>query len=213
MKRSWLALTLLLFTTQACAVFSWVDVFVPPGGVLYQDKFSDPTSGWGSLTTNTGQANYDDGTYHIQVSAPNVNLWSHPGLDFTNVRVEADVYSPSGPLQNRMGVVCRLMDDQNFYFFVIGTDGYYAIGKVRNGNLSLLSAAQMQQSAAIHTGAEPNHVRGDCVANLLILYVNGQLVASAVDSDLPHGDVGLLAGTFAQPGANVYFDNFFVYKP
>jgi hypothetical protein len=30
---------------------------------------------------------------------------------------------------------------------------------------------------------------------------------------LKHGDVGLLAGTFAHPGVDVIFDNFVVMKP
>jgi len=30
---------------------------------------------------------------------------------------------------------------------------------------------------------------------------------------LTHGDFGLLAGTFSQPGVDVVFDNFIVTKP
>jgi len=35
----------------------------------------------------------------------------------------------------------------------------------------------------------------------------------AQDADLADGDVGLLAGTFAQPGTDAVFDNFVVIKP
>jgi hypothetical protein len=71
----------------------------------------------------------------------------------------------------------------------------------------------MQKHDAILTGTQINRVRADCIGNLLILYVNGILVGSAVDADFTSGDVGILAGTFDQPGVDVYFDNFVVYKP
>jgi hypothetical protein len=38
-------------------------------------------------------------------------------------------------------------------------------------------------------------------------------VAQAQDPDFPEGDVGLLAGTFTQPGVDVIFDNFVVLQP
>jgi hypothetical protein len=38
-------------------------------------------------------------------------------------------------------------------------------------------------------------------------------VTSVSDADFSTGDVGILAGSFDQPGEDVYFDNFVVYKP
>jgi hypothetical protein len=118
-----------------------------------------------------------------------------------------------GPQENRLGLICRRKDDANFYYFVISADGYYGIGKVEDGKWSLLSGDQMQRHDAIQPGAKINHLRADCIGNLLILYVNNQLVGSAQDVDFTSGDVGLLAGAFDVPGVDVYFDNFVVYKP
>jgi len=38
-------------------------------------------------------------------------------------------------------------------------------------------------------------------------------VASATDSDLPAGDVGVVAGAFSEPGVDVLFDHFVVIQP
>jgi hypothetical protein len=181
--------------------------------VLYRDIFSNPKSGWGELNDSAGTAGYINSAYHIAVNQPNVNLWSHPGIDFATVRVEVSLMAAAGPQENRMGLICRLKDDKNFYFFAISADGYYGIGKMKDGQTSLLTGEQMQKSDAILTGAQINRVRADCVGNLLILYVNDVLVGSAVDDDFKTGDVGILAGTFDQPGVDVYFDNILVYKP
>jgi len=71
----------------------------------------------------------------------------------------------------------------------------------------------MLPSEVIQTGNVPNRVRGDCAGQTLSLYVNNLLVDFVEDGDFTSGDVGLLAGTFALPGADVYFDNFIVFKP
>jgi hypothetical protein len=58
-----------------------------------------------------------------------------------------------------------------------------------------------------------NHLRADCIGDKLTFYINFTEVASAADSDLPNGDVGVLAGAFAEPGVDVLFDNFVVIQP
>jgi hypothetical protein len=111
-----------------------------------------------------------------------------------------------------MGLICRLVDERNFYFFVITSDGYYGIGKTQNGQASLLGMEQLARHEAILIDSV-NRLSAACIAELLIFYVNGELVGSALDSDFPRGDVGLLAGSFEQGGVEVLFDNFVVYKP
>jgi hypothetical protein len=203
----------LISSLAACNTSSITETLVQPGSVLYQDIFSNPKSGWGELATQAGAAEYVNGAYRIVVNQPNVNLWSHPGMDFATIHEEVSLMTPDGPQGNRMGLICRLKDDKNFYFFAISADGFYGIGKMKDGVTSLLTGDQMQKHAAILTGTQINRVRADCIGNLLILYVNGILVGSAVDEDFTSGDVGILAGTFDQPGVDVYFDNFVVYKP
>ncbi len=207
-------LLILLITALACQTTTLTQTFLPGGSLFYQDQFSDPASGWGDLTLEAGAAGYADGAYRIIVNQPNVHIWSHPGLALADVHVEVDVFPAAGPLENRMGVICRLVDDQNFYFFAISADGYYGIGKLKAGQVTILTGGgNMLPSEIIQTGNVPNRVRGDCSGQTLSLYVNNLLVDFIEDSEFTSGDVGLLSGTFSQPGADVYFDNFFVFKP
>ena len=71
----------------------------------------------------------------------------------------------------------------------------------------------MEETGEIIQGNALNHVRADCVGTQLTLYVNGTQVATANDSTLYSGDVGLLAGTFDIPDVNIMFDNFVVSTP
>jgi hypothetical protein len=212
-KPQTLLLCLLLIPALACSTTSMAENLVPSGGVLYQDFFGNPQSGWGELTSPAGTASYSNGAYHILLKQPNVDLWSHPGKDFGNVHEEVSLMTATGPLANRMGLICRLQDDKNFYFFAISADGTFGIGKLKNGQIFLLTGNKMQPHTAILTGNQVNHLRADCVDDKLIMFVNGVMVSSTKDSDFTSGDVGLLAGSFEQPGSDIYFDNFVVFKP
>lgn len=213
MKTLSLLLVFLLIPALACSTTSIAESLVPSGSVLYQDIFSNSQSGWGELNETAGTAGYINGAYHILVNQPNINLWSHPGMSFTNVHEEVSIMPVSGPLENRMALICRLQDDKNYYFFTISADGFYGIGKMKDGQSSLLSSQTMEANDAILTGNQINRIGADCIGNELALYVNGGKISSVLDADFSSGDVGVLAGSFDQPGADVYFDNFVVYKP
>lgn len=181
------------------------------GDVLYQEAFEDNTTGWHRVSNENGIMDYDGGGYRMLVKQPKLNLWSTAEKSFGDVRIEADVIRLNGPEENRMGLMCRYRGG-DYYFFIISNDGYYAIGKFLGGMTLLLGQSEMQPSEVIQKDSM-NHLRADCIGDRLTFYVNFTEIASATDTDLPAGDVGLLAGTFAEPGADVLFDQFVVLQP
>lgn len=218
------ALVALLFASLACSansVLGGSGATKQPSNVLFQDDFSDTSTGWATITDSDGITDYDNGAYRIRVdtigaSGNGMDMWSHPGLNFDgDVRIEVDATKIGGPEVNDMGLLCRYSKTEgnyNFYYFLITSDGYIGIAKMAASNSKLISAEKMTESDAIDkTGT--NHIRGDCIGNKLTLYVNGQQVASATDSDYTGGDVGLIAGTFDTKGTDIHFDNFVVTKP
>jgi hypothetical protein len=194
----------------ACALPSFASV--SSGTVLFKDDFSSSTGGWDRYKSAEGTMDYDGGAYRILVNALQVNFWSTPHKDFSDVRIEVDAGKIAGPDENRIGLICRYAGSQ-YYFFVISSDGYYGIGIFTNGQTALLGQSEMQGSDKIKTGTAINHLRADCDADTLTLFVNESQLAQVHDPILKHGDVGLLAGTFTHPGVDVIFDNFVVMKP
>src|ERR1044071_5151434 len=203
---------LLTFLLSSCLP-SQVPLIAPAksGDLLYQEGFEDNTTGWARISNENGIEDYDNGGYRILVRQPKLNIWSTPKKDFGDVRVEADVIRLNGPDENRMGLLCRYQSG-NYYFFIISNDGYYVIGKFIGGLTLLLGQTEMQVSDTIQT-VTMNHLRADCIGNTLTFYIIFAQVASATDTDLPTGDVGVLAGAFSQPGVDVLFDNFVVMQP
>ncbi len=155
---------------------------------------------------------YDGGVYRFLISTPHFNFWSTPGKTYTDVRIEVDLAKLDGPDSNRAGIVCRLAGEQ-FYFFVVSSDGYYAVGRTNGLESILLGQDQMMMSGNINTGVALNHLRADCVGQQLTFYINGFPVSQVSDATLTGGEVGLLAGTFDEGGVDVIFDQFIVMQP
>lgn len=181
--------------------------------VLFQDDFSDPSSGWDRVNETDGTTDYVDGAYRIFVNSPSFDIWANPGLDFTDTVIEVEATKVAGPDDNDFGVICRYQDLDKFYFFIISSDGYYGIARVVDGEQELMGQESMADSDAIKQGMATNKIRADCVGDQLSLYVNGTLLVEATDSTYTAGDVGLIAGTFDVAGTDIHFDNFVVREP
>jgi hypothetical protein len=216
MLRSVILVTLMMALLTACQISSLTSSFfdTPSGAVLFQDDFSDPSSGWENLTYDQfGTLDYFDGYYRIQVMGEQQMLWAGPGMIFTDVRLEADMIKVIGSTDDIFGLICRATDHDNFYFFIISSDGYYGIGKMIDGLQSMIDTKGMLPSEVISQGMTGNHLRVDCIGEQLEFSINGQLLARVRDFDLTNGDVGLLAGNLDASENVVLFDNFSVINP
>jgi hypothetical protein len=218
MKRYRLLLlfVLLVIPAIACQLATQLtDQISNSGDAVFRDDFSKPYSGWlrGTDLPNGGISDYADGRFRILVNESNYDYWSIPKLRFDDTRIEVDAIKLGGPEFNRFGLMCRYQDEKNYYFFIISSDGYYGVGMVKDDRISLIGMDEMLPSNAILAGTGLNHLRADCVGNEMTFFVNGQQVARVNDSQYTSGDVGILAGTFDEPGVDVVFDNFVVVKP
>ena len=208
-----LFIAMLILTAFACGLGSGSEPEYLPEGVLFQDDFSDPSSGWDRVDVSEGITDYVDGIYRIFVNTDNTDVWANPGLDFTDTIIEVEATKVGGPDDNDFGVICRYEDNENFYFFIISSDGFYAVGRVIDGVQELLGESEMLPGEAIKTGDVRNKIQVDCVGSQLTLSVNGEQLTTVEDTTFTSGDVGLVAGTFDELGTDIHFDNFIVREP
>lgn len=212
-KRAFVLFFILALPLLACQLSAFPFRDQEPGEVLFQDDFSNPDSGWNRVSQQNGETDYADGMYQILVNAPDTDIWARPGLDFNDVQIEVDALKIGGDRNNRFGVICRAEEPDRFYVFIISSDGYYGIGKIRGQNYELIGMEALQPSDKINVGSAGNHLRADCVGTKLSLYVNGELLREVEDAEFASGDVGLIAGTYNIPGTDIRFDNFSVLQP
>ena len=227
-KKTLLIVSLVLIFTFALSGCDIIQQFLPVGklgsdsdsnsnsntdsNILFEDDFSKSSSGWDQWSGDSGSTDYVDGTYQIYVTTAQYDLWANPYKNFTDVSVEVDAVMTGGPADNDFGIICRYVDTSNYYFGIISSDGYYAVGSVLDGNQEIF-AEQLEYSDAIKQNYESNRIRMDCVGSTLTLYANGTQLAQVTDATLTSGDVGLMAGTFDTAGTQIAFDNFVVKKP
>lgn len=211
-KRSFsITLLVLALAALACKAVTGPPVF--GGRTLFRDDFSDPSSGWNRVTAPKGETDYADGMYRILVDDINIDIWSNPGLDLSDARIEVDAFKVDGSRNNRFGIICRAESRTQFYTLIISSDGYYGIGYVDGERFSLLGMDSLQPTDAIHPGSALNHLRADCIGQTLTLYVNGVKLAEVEDDRFATGDVGLIAGSYTDAGVDIRFDDFVVSQP
>jgi hypothetical protein len=215
------AILFILLTALACQMPASVSLpqatpvataTVASGALLFEDDFSDSASGWDRRAVAEGVMDYNADGFRMVINGADTNFWSTTKRDLADIRIEVDEGKLGGPDENRVGLICRSADN-SYYFFMITHDGFYGIGLFKDKQTTLLGQSEMRTHAIINRGANVNHLRADCIGDTLTLYVNGEQVAQAQDSTLTHGDVGLLAGAFSQPGVDIIFDNFVAIQP
>ena len=206
-----LAILALLISGPGCSSTS----DKPGENVLYQDDFSNETTGWPRARTDEGITDYENGIYRIFVNLENQDYPRTPGLNLqSDLRVEVDATKVAGSDDNDFGVMCRYQDNNNFYQFFVSSDGYVGILKMVDGASQNISADQLIDHPAVNIGNAMNRIGADCLGDTLTMYVNGQQVLTARDTTfMTGGDVGIFAGTYDEPGTDIHFDNFIVIKP
>lgn len=211
----WVLLLLVLSLSGCMAEAFTADTlpWVGEGPVLFMDDFSRQTGGWRTFDDRLSYAGYASNAFRLWVALPDFQISSVPGLNFKDTHIYTRAYKSAGPDDNFMGLLCRYQDDENFYAFVISSDGYYGIHKKQGGTQSLVGLPQMGFDETIQRGHQANDILAVCQGDQLALFVNGIKLLQVADETFSSGDVGMIAGNFSQPGAEILFDYFVVVKP
>ena len=220
MKRKIFLISIMLI---GCLIFSGcsvIDSFLPAptpmesGSILAEDDFSVTPNGWGTQGMSGGEINFEYEGLTIDVDIPNTMLWTVNGDQYEDAQVEVDAVLLEGPSNDNFGVICRFVDNSNFYAFVISHDGYYGIFKIVDGAIELgTEESMLNYSDAIRKGGVVNHITAVCAGDILSLTVNDTLLSQVQDSSFSEGQVGLIVSAYSDPGVKVLFDNLKIYQP
>ncbi len=179
----------------------------PPVSPLpYTDDFSNPQSGWQTLSDVSAEVKYDNGRLRFIIQQENLTQWSVAGRQFADGDFQVDAQAIGGPTDNGFGVIFRFQDRKNFYHFEISSDGYWRAGIMKDGAWE--NWADWAPHPAIQTGNATNRMRVIMQGDQFVFLVNDQQVAQRRDATFAAGDIGLFALTLIDaPGTDVAFDN------
>ncbi len=182
------------------------------GGQLLSDNFESRSSNWGVGTDTDYEVQYVDGALQIKVVPANMKVYSGPnGTTYKNIHIEADAINQGSDPKAAFGVLCnqQVISDE-FYFGYVTPSGEYGIVKsvFINDDVELTSGT----TDLISKDASTYRVGMDCAANgTMTLYVNGQQVATASDTEYAGGTVGVIAWSGdVESGTTVSFDNYVI---
>jgi hypothetical protein len=175
-------------------------------GLLYEDDFSDPTSGWRKISDDTRDSNYDNGEYSLTVKKWNWGDWvvNRNAGKFADMTLDIDARLVSGSFQSGYGVVFRAQNDDSFYRFLVSGLGEFAIQKRAGGVIHVLQ--KYTKSPFINQGNTSNHLKIVCKGALIDLACNGHELVSLTDDSFSEGFVGVAVFT-VEPPATAHFDN------
>jgi hypothetical protein len=184
----------------------------PRSVVLYSDDFSDPESGWYEGSFGDREYRYEKGEYVMLVKKNDLAAWVvGPQERFTDFTLEADVRLVEGPEIAEMGLVFRLREEGNFYFFRVNGYGQYIVSKNVNGEWQEIAGMGLVTSPHIKTGGATNRLKVVCQGPQIALYVNDHYLTTVSDDSFSEGKIGLIAAATKYPEpVKVAFDNLVV---
>jgi hypothetical protein len=189
-------------------------------GLLFEDDFSDPASGWyvDQDEGGNGSYTYEGGVYAVTALSSGLQMWGPAGRSFGDVVITVDATQVSAPANdnNGYGVGCRIQDDGAGYYLRISGDGYYGAHRVTydtQGEETFTVLVEWTRTDAINLGNAANHIEATCAGSQLTLTVNGQIVLIAEDDTFTEGDIALTVTTYEDEPTTVHFDNVVVREP
>jgi formylglycine-generating enzyme required for sulfatase activity len=175
-------------------------------GVLFQDHFFDPASGWPSGEQAGGRFGYHPAAfYHVEVNAPNDTVSVFRGLSFGDFTAEAEVLVDHTNTQDgdfRYGLALRRSGD-NYYAFTVAPRSrtWHALKHSAQGWQTLAEG----EHDDIRGIGEVDKLRVDAAGPDFTFYINDRAVTEVSDSDYTGGDAGFVVETFDETLAHIHY--------
>lgn len=179
--------------------------------LVYEDDFSDPSSGWDDAFDRYTTKQYGNNKYYIDMSTSNLVAWGLANRKVSDFRLEVDAAQESGPNNNGYGILFRFQDRDNFYRFDISGDGFFLLSKFHNGEWVTL--IPWTASSAVNVGQAANRLFVEAIGSQIRVYVNEALLAEVKDDAFTEGNFGFFASTFSEPNLTVSFDDIKLWTP
>lgn len=165
---------------------------------LLSESFDNNDNEWQLYEDETRSAQIQDGQLVISVKEKGVWQWVPQNAASSDMDISFDAILSEGTQHNvGYGVACRLSEDgNNYYDFIVSSNGVYGLSKMVNGNYETL--IEYTESQAMKEGAGvTNRFRVVCSGSNLALYANGQEVFVLQDTSITTSDLfGLQAGMY-----------------
>jgi serine/threonine-protein kinase len=183
-------------------------------GIILEDSFGDPGSGWPILAEGTYLFGYHPPDYyHVEVRTAEdyTALSREPEVGDVTVETEVIVESTNTPEGDfRYGLALRRISPIEFYAFTVSprTNKWAVLKSSASGLLTLDEGAvtSLQGLTPKVSDLLRVHAEGD----QFTFSINNEVVSQVTDADFASGEVGFFVQTFAEDRAHIHFDQLLV---
>ena len=181
------------------------------GGIILNDDFSSKE--WGTGTDADSSVEYADEALQMIVYTNNFFVWSKPNeVVYENIHMEVTVLNNGTDSTTAFGLICN-QTGGDFYYFGITPAGQYAIALASEDEVDvfLTNDDAWGDSDLIAVDADSYRVGADCGNGILNLYVDGQVVATTLNTKYSKGQIAVFTWSDVDgETTNVSFDDFVV---
>jgi formylglycine-generating enzyme required for sulfatase activity len=175
---------------------------------LTRDDFTDPSSGWPTLSQDNHTFGYHPPDfYHVELAKTNDRLAVTREPRLENVIVEAEVFVDHTDTQSgdfRYGLAARRSGDEYYAFTISPRTGAWHVLKGSPTGLEVLAGGVHDSVQGL---TSPDTLRVETSGPDFSFQINGQTVAEVSDPDYASGDVGFFVETFDESLAHVHYDS------
>jgi hypothetical protein len=191
---------------------------VPVSGsdILYQDNFTDPSTGWTEDKFDNYFIGYHEPEYyHVQVDSPNykTTVFAPGKQSYDNFTVDLKVLTNSGKTSPagdfRYGVAFRRKGDQYYAFTISPRSKKWFILKSTPNALEVVKEGTDED---IHDLDTDDTLRVDARGSSLAFHINDRLIDEITDQDYSSGEIGFYVESFDSPHTHIHFDDLVVRK-
>lgn len=178
---------------------------------LVSDDFRRDEESWPTTADEYVAYSYARRTYRMTVKTANwLGFAFHRESEtkpLASFLAEVDVTQIAGPLNGEYGLIFHYKDTDNFYLYAVNGMGNYSLWKKVAGNWTNL--IDWTETEALDTNEAATNALALLVeGGQITLLANETVIAQYADEAPFTGAVGLMAGTFDEPGVQIAFDNF-----
>jgi hypothetical protein len=184
---------------------------------VFQDQFDSNANEWtvGTYEDEYGKTDFEiNGTYSWDVSAAkgvNQKSWASKAPSVQDFIASVDATHPSGKDNAAFGILFRVQNTNNLYYFAISDVGYYYTGLLQDGKWTTL--IDWTETSYIHPGQQ-NSIKVKGIGDELTFYINDNAVDRIQDSTFTQGTAGLAIELYDAGNQSTFvFDNFLISNP
>jgi hypothetical protein len=186
-------------------------------GTLFSDEFNSNTNEWneGTFKDEYGSVTYTiNGSYKWELvaqKAVNQKSWALQAPNFEDFIVSVDTTHVNGAENASYGIVFRVTDNNDMYYYCISDIGDYYVGMLKDSNWTTL--VDWKKTTILNVNAL-NQLKVVGKGDVFTFYINDHEVDRVKDGNLPKGTAGLAVELY-DPGdtSTFIFDNFVLETP